>query len=557
MRTQEPAVEIVSRNAEQIAFRMPRFDPETLEKIRRFRSVAGFRSVYYRASDKAWIVARDQEETLFDWFPELNGGPAEPIVQAPPEDLLEPVATPEEEDLTAPVGDIEVAPYFSAKYGGHLLMRHQMAAIRIMLRGRFRVLADEMGLGKTRTAMVFAKILANEFGHEPVVVAPAYLLEVWRREARECGIPISAFSWAKFPREWKRPFVLLMDESHALGAGTAKRAKNAMALANQETCRAAISISGTPTRNGRPIELWSHLVCIRHPIAQRMKKPDYENRYCAAHLRKIHTRNGTVRSWDNKGISHEAELYQAISPWIIRRRKTELTDLPEKTRIMHDVMPDAKAQARFLSALREAKEGFERRRREKIAENPASAHSMTGEAVAAMTCIRRAASLAMVDEAIQFVRDLARPSVIFTEFRETARLIGDAFNTPPVMGGSATRQQAADQFQEGTLSHIVGTFGAMGTGLDLFRASDLVMIDRPFVPADVDQAESRIHRKGQRQSVTIWWIRGFRIHRHVDTILEEKMNVVASLTDGDRRNSVISAREMMRWTFELSEAEIV
>jgi SNF2 family DNA or RNA helicase len=67
------------------------------------------------------------------------------------------------------------------------------------------------------------------------------------------------------------------------------------------------------------------------------------------------------------------------------------------------------------------------------------------------------------------------------------------------------RQAARDDFQAGKLDGIVGTIKAMGTGVTLTRASHVMFAEIPMSPGVSDQAEDRLHRKGQTKTVFVWY----------------------------------------------------
>ena len=66
------------------------------------------------------------------------------------------------------------------------------------------------------------------------------------------------------------------------------------------------------------------------------------------------------------------------------------------------------------------------------------------------------------------------------------------------------RQHNVREFQEGRSSVIIGTIGAMGTGLNLFEGSVIIFLDHPWNRAMYDQAVDRCHRIGQTNKLTIY-----------------------------------------------------
>ncbi len=69
------------------------------------------------------------------------------------------------------------------------------------------------------------------------------------------------------------------------------------------------------------------------------------------------------------------------------------------------------------------------------------------------------------------------------------------------------REQIKYDFQEqGKYRVFVTTRQSIAVGADLYRASIAVFNDLPWGPADVRQAEDRLHRIGQKNNVQIYWI---------------------------------------------------
>ncbi len=131
---------------------------------------------------------------------------------------------------------------------------------------------DYMGLGKSLQALVAARAL----GHRVIVIAPAGLRINWLREAEMAGVQIEIYSWAKCPEPIEEPFTLIADEAHYAQNLKAARTKKFLALA--EKAEAVFALTGTPIKNGRPVNLFPLLLATRHALASNRKA--YELRYC-------------------------------------------------------------------------------------------------------------------------------------------------------------------------------------------------------------------------------------------------------------------------------------
>jgi len=68
------------------------------------------------------------------------------------------------------------------------------------------------------------------------------------------------------------------------------------------------------------------------------------------------------------------------------------------------------------------------------------------------------------------------------------------------------RQKAVDEFQNGKCRVIIGNIKAMGQGLTLHAAGDVVFLEMDWTPGNNTQAEDRIHRIGQTELCHIHYL---------------------------------------------------
>ena len=206
------------------------------------------------------------------------------------------------------------------------------------------ILADHMGLGKSLEALVAARAMQITHSCPVFVVAPVSLLENWVREAERAEVTIECFSWAKMPSPLEtKKYVLICDESHYAQNIASARTKKMLELAHHENCLATWLLTGTPIKNGRPVNLYPLLLAVNHPLAA--DKWQYERYYCNAGHRSV----GRGKSaWDNSGAAHLDELAHKTEDVILRRTKAEcLTELPAKTRLFKEAVLEASAAKQY------------------------------------------------------------------------------------------------------------------------------------------------------------------------------------------------------------------
>lgn len=104
----------------------------------------------------------------------------------------------------------------------------------------------------------------------------------------------------------------------------------------------------------------------------------------------------------------------------------------------------------------------------------------------------------------------SRPVVTFAPLRQLVMLAGAraeklGYKVGYIVGGMSddARTEARHRFQANELDLMCVTTGAGGTGITLTAADTCVFLMRPWGFVDATQAEDRLHRRGQLQSVMI------------------------------------------------------
>jgi hypothetical protein len=80
-----------------------------------------------------------------------------------------------------------------------------------------------------------------------------------------------------------------------------------------------------------------------------------------------------------------------------------------------------------------------------------------------------------------------------------------------------------DRFQSGCLDVLICTYGVGATGITLTKSHTVILLDRPWTPGDVLQAEDRIRRIGQQSDVVhSIWVSKFPVDDKLDKLLQTK-----------------------------------
>lgn len=430
---------------------------------------------------------------------------------------------------------IDAARLDEALPSGRRLFEHQKDAVRWLLAHRRGgvlhggILADHMGLGKSLSALVAAKAMYALYHCPILVVCPATLRANWLREAEIAGVAIEVFSWAKMPAPLEiQDYIVIADEAHFAQSLSSNRTQALLTLVNSPRCLAAWLLTGTPIKNGRPVNLYPLLVACQHPLAHNRR--GYELRYCAARERNVGRGH---RIWDVTGAAHMDELSAKTTDVILCRKKKDCLDLPPKLRTLRPAELSSEAQRTYNATLK----ALIQRYRDRVA---AGEISDAAEALVTLNHLRQAGSIAKVESAVELASELLEQGqqvVLFTEFVESAQRLHEQLGGELLTGETKPedRQGMVDRFQAGKSKVFVGTIKAGGVGITLTAANTVVLVDRPWTPGDAEQAEDRLHRIGQSDTVTAIWLQHSDIDTVIDRLLEAKQERIELVLKGKRK----------------------
>lgn len=413
------------------------------------------------------------------------------------------------------------------------LFDHQIQNVKDILKKKKVILADEQGLGKTYSALVAAKL-----SKLPIhIIAPASLHDMWVKASLNLGIePYGVISWAKIPYTPEGDFFCILDEAHALQSMLSKRTKDAIAFCDK--AEYIVAITGTPIKNGRPINLFGILAAIKHPLSYN--KVQYERVYCNA-------KSTRFTKWDCNGVSNLSDLYKNISPVLIRHKKEDCLDLPAKTRTIREVALSREAFAGFTSVMKKHATEWKDRVRKGIV-------SSKSEKLVMFNAVRQAASIAKVPEAVSVAEELnenGRQGVFFVAYKATAnelktRIEQETKASCGIVTGDfsiAARNKTISDFQKGLHKFIICTFESGATGITLTASSYITLVDRPWTPGVVLQAEDRVHRISQTNAVTALWLSISKYDEPIDEMLIEKSKNISHILSGDPEMEKINLTE--------------
>jgi hypothetical protein len=137
------------------------------------------------------------------------------------------------------------------------------------------------------------------------------------------------------------------------------------------------------------------------------------------------------------------------------------------------------------------------------------------------------------------LRSSGEAVVLFSGFVDPLMLLHQQIGGELLTGRQrpSERQQAVDRFQCGDSDLLLATYGTGGLGFTLHRARHVVLLERPWTPGDVEQAEDRCHRLGMTGDLICHWMQLGPADQLVDGLVASKAQQIEILL-GPRRLAV-------------------
>lgn len=410
------------------------------------------------------------------------------------------------------------------------------------------LLADAMGLGKTIQAI--GLINASPDIRRVLIVCPASLKINWKNELMTwCTRPMTIHvidpgsDWlpadivvlnyeqvekhrASIDKvEWD---LLVCDESHYLKNHKAKRTHVVVGYWDNDPskriwpikAKQRLFMTGTPILN-RPKELWTTVRALdKNGLGRDWF--GFHMRYCGAYKDRF--------GWQLDGASNLEELQTKLRGSIMLRRKKEdvLKELPAKRRqiiMLEPVTISAKQALKNEQELLDTEKKMNELRAqieiEALSVDQASeAYKKAVQKLATFenvafgetAKIRHKTALAKLPMAMDHLCNVLESEdkiVVFAHHHDVIDQLVEglanygvvSFDGRTIMGA---RQKAVELFQTSPHTRvIIGSIGAMGTGWTLTAASYVAFCELDWVPGNLNQAEDRLHRIGQAESVLV------------------------------------------------------
>jgi SNF2 family DNA or RNA helicase len=416
------------------------------------------------------------------------------------------------------------------------------------------LLADEMGLGKTVQTLAY---LGSEKQAFPVlVVAPLVTLNNWQREidkflkkkSRNGRLIDNQSPSSTIIRNGKSNELgkfnfyiinyelldkrqtdlaklnfrtIICDEVQNLRSKTTKKYAAVKKLAALKPVFYRIGLSGTPIYN-RGSEIWPIVDILRPGLLGSFK--EFCEYFCYINDK------GKAIVLKNKRDSLREELKKYV---MLRRKKSDvLKELKDKVRYKELIDADSDYYINELDKI------WKKLEEEQIIAKTEFDKSSSYQR--AIQSERQAAGVAKLPHVINFVKnimEIEESVVVFCHHRAIHNLLHESlqeFSPSSIIGGQTDnfRQEQIDRFQKGETKLMIAGLRAGNVGINLTEAKYVIFAELDWSPAIHRQAEDRLHRIGQKNTVFAYYLIGKgTLDDHVADVLVDKSFEIDSVLD--------------------------
>jgi len=432
-------------------------------------------------------------------------------------------------------------------------------------------LADDMGLGKT--IQVLAALLRHRQqspdAPPSLLVVPASLIGNWQAEAGRFAPDLelliahpSETPKADLEKLAKNPVlrlrgIHLVITTYSMVSRLEWLAKPDWSWVILDEAQAIKNPGTSQTRAVKKLGGATRVALTGTPVENRLGDPWSLFDFINPGLLGTATRfNSFAKSLESREHARYAPLRQLVSPYILRRMKTDpgiAPDLPDKTEMQVFcglAKPQAVLYQQAVTALGEAlkagkSDGIQRRglvlaalmRFKQICNHPSQ---VTGDGSYVPASSGKFGRLATLCSEIA---SRGEKALIFTQFRELCDPLADflagVFGRDGLVlhGGTAVgkRRELVNDFQrEDGPPFFILSIKAGGTGLNLTAASHVIHFDRWWNPAVENQATDRAFRIGQKRNVLVHkFVTRGTIEEKIDALIRDKQQMANEILEGD------------------------
>lgn len=293
---------------------------------------------------------------------------------------------------------------------------------------------------------------------------------------------------------------IIIDESHVFKNFEVDQTQ---ALLKLKSCPYKIAMTGTPIMN-KNMDLFPIMTWLGY---ENKNYWEFRDRYC---------KMGGFKGKQIIGDKNSQELHERLKCFMLRRLKEDVLDLPEKIYINELLEMDGKQWALYDKMQKLAKAQLSQMKGNKVALLASTLN------LRKITChpawvdedykdsIKYERVRQIVYEAVENNEKTIIFSCFTTPFESQIECLNlkkdlEIYNPAMIIGDTKDRMEQVNKFQnDDNCKVIIGSIGAMGVGLTLNKASNVIFLDEPWNPALKEQAIDRSHRVGTKNNVNIY-----------------------------------------------------
>ena len=317
--------------------------------------------------------------------------------------------------------------------------------------------------------------------------------------------------------------MVAFDEAHKAKNPDSQQGKALLSI----SCPHSIPMSGTFLLNN-PMDLYLPLAWAgfeNHSFYQ------YKNHYCVM---------GGFGGKEIVGYKNLDELRATMSKVMLRRVKGDVLDLPPKVRVNEYVEMTPQQKILYKEVREQIRSNIDKI---KLYPDPMSEmlrlRQVTGYPGIISSTITDCAKMDRLEDMVEEIASVGEKCIVFSQWSTMTNVALNKlrrFNPAYITGDvkSEERMDEVKRFQnDPECKVIIGTIGAMGTGLTLTAASTVIFLDEPWNRGIKDQAEDRAHRIGTRGTVRIvTLITKDSVDEGVYNLVQKKGKMADLLIDG-------------------------
>lgn len=434
-----------------------------------------------------------------------------------------------------------------AKYTRELF-EHQKNTLAFSINKQYNLWALDMGLGKTITAATMSKITECR---RTIIICPTLVKWNWFEDmTRFWGYnpmywTILDANKSKCIKAFEERFVVLnyemitkfkdyllrdeinhiiIDECHYIKNIASQRGKAVIELIKSAPKARLTMLSGTPITN-RINDMFSYLKLSHHPLGK--SKSVFEEKY-------------TVKVGRSKvvGAKNLSDLRGKTSNLMIRLKSEDCLDLPPMIItnyfFEHEELDEYNEELKLLKEKKEKYDSLHGTEKTK----------MNNEIKNNIHTLNRLVATSKVNQVKLLIDSLVEEGekvIVFSGYKDPINNLEKIYGNRCVkIDGSVNphkRHELINRFKEKDECMVfLGNMKAAGIGINLVNARHVIMMNFPFTPEQIEQAQKRSHRTGQKRTVNIYYtIAKGTIDEHIFDLLSGKADDINELIDNDNK----------------------